>query len=72
MTWGDRTYRVDDGTLAAFVSGGDWSTLTVLEPVLVDGNTVTFHYEVTGIHYLGSVVFTGTGDVLAVHQGIDL
>jgi hypothetical protein len=38
MTWGDRSYRVDDGTLAAFVTGGDWSTLTILEPVLVDGS----------------------------------
>lgn len=67
-TFGDVTYRIDDGTLATYVTGGDWSSLTVLEPVLVDGNTVTFHYTVNGTHYLGSVEFTGTGDVLAVHQ----
>jgi hypothetical protein len=71
-TYAGQSYRIDDGTLATFVTGGDWSSLTVLEPVLVDGNTLTFYYEISGVHYLGSVEFTGTGDVLAVHQGIDL
>jgi hypothetical protein len=71
-TYGDVTYRIDDGTLASYVSGSDWSSLTVLEPMLVDGNTVTFYYTIDGTHYLGSVEFTGTGDVLAVHHQIAL
>lgn len=71
-TDGNASYRIDDGALATYVTGGDWSSLTVLEPVLVDGNTVTFYYTVNGTPYLGSVVFTGTGDVLAVHHKIDL
>ena len=71
-TDGNASYRIDDGTLATYVTGGDWSSLTVLEPVLVDGNNVTFYYTVNGTSYLGSVVFTGTGDVLAVHHKIDL
>ena len=71
-TYGGETYRIDDGTLATYVTGGDWSSLTVLEPVLVDGNTVTFSYTVNGTHYLGSVEFTETGDVLAVHHKIAL
>lgn len=54
------------------MTAGDWSSLTVLEPVLVNGNSLTFYYEISGMHYLGSVEFTGTGDVLAVHQGIGL
>lgn len=71
-TYAGRSYRIDDGSLASFVTGGDWSSLTALDPMLVDGNTVTFYYEISGVHYLGAVQFTGTGDVLAIHQSIDL
>lgn len=72
VTWGGTEYRVDDGTLATFVNGGDWSSLTVREPVLVDGNRLVFAYMHGDTHYLGSVEYTGTGEVLATHQSIDL
>ena len=72
LTWDARQYRVDDGTLPTFVEGGDWSTLRMFEPVLVDGNRLNFNYAHGDIHYLGAVEFTATGEVLATHQWIDL
>jgi hypothetical protein len=71
LTWGAQQFRADDGTFASFVSRG-WASLEVLEPMLVDGNRVTFFYTHGSGRYLGAMEFTTTGEVLATEQWIDM
>ena len=65
-------YRVDDGSLAAFVESGDWGDLEVLEPMLVRSNDVlNFHtFGVGGFNYMSSLTFTGSGDLLLINHTI--
>jgi hypothetical protein len=65
---GTARYRVDDGSLATYVEGHDWSSLTAERPVLIDGNTLVFVYRILGERYLGTMEFTPTGEVLIVRQ----
>ena len=64
-------YRVDDGSLAAFVESGDWGSLDVLEPMLVHSNDVlNFHTFVGGFNYMSSFTFTGSGELLLINHTI--
>jgi hypothetical protein len=65
---GTAQYRVDDGSLAKYVAGRDWSSLAAERPVLIDGNTLVFVYRILGERYLGTMQFTPTGEVLIVRQ----
>jgi hypothetical protein len=67
---GTAQYRVDDGSLAEFVEGSNWSSLTVERPVLIDGNLLVFAYDIGGVRYLGTMEFTATGELLIVRQAL--
>jgi hypothetical protein len=66
----DTVYRVDDGTLAGFVDGGDWSSLDVFEPILVHGNEVLTFHRFGGQIYTESLTFTAGDDLLIVSHVI--
>ncbi len=65
------THRIDDGTLATFAEGGNWSSLVLDEPMFVDGDRLVFSYQLIGVGYLGVMRFTSTGDLqLVTHEVI--
>lgn len=67
-TYGN-TYRAGDGSLAEFVDGGAWKSLTDFEPVLVKDNVVASIHRFSGT--FGNVfVFTTTGEPLIVLHAI--
>lgn len=64
------TYRVDDGSLATFVDNGEWASLDVFEPMLVNGNELFSFHRYRGQVYSDTVTFTTTGDLLIVSHVI--
>lgn len=65
------TYRVDDGSLEAYVEGGGFGGLDVFEPALVHGNELlNFHsFPGAGV-FVSSVQFNNSGDLLIVNHTI--
>lgn len=61
---GDGTYRVDDGSLRAFVESRDFSGMEMIEPMTIHENDVTMVVRVDGNEWLNVFVFTPSGDVL--------
>lgn len=61
---GDGTYRVDDGSLRAFVEGRDFSGMETIEPMTIHENDVTMVVRVGGNEWLNVFVFTPSGNVL--------
>lgn len=57
-------YRVDDGSLAAYVETGTWTSLEVQEPVLVRGNELFTFHRYGGGNYSELFTFTETGELL--------
>lgn len=57
-------YRADDGTLAALIENGDWASLDVLEPVLVNGNEMFTFHRWGGVDRSETFVFTSSGELL--------
>ena len=60
----DTVYRADDGTLAAYVESDQVSSLEMLTPYLVYGDTVMAVFTVATSPALSALTFTSDGDVL--------
>jgi hypothetical protein len=63
-------YRVDDGSLRTYIESGEWSSLDVLEPMLVRDNEVLTFHDFGGALFSESLTYTGSGDVLIVSHVI--
>lgn len=61
---GDGTYRVDDGTLRAFVETNDYTGMEIVEPMTVHENDVAVVVAFGGFEFLNVLVFTESGEVL--------
>ena len=66
----DTVYRMDDGSFAAYIEGGSWSSLEVYAPVLVRGNTALTFHRFGGQSYSESMTFTSAGDLLVTSHVI--
>lgn len=63
MTWGRYDYRVVDGTLASLVERMPTPSLELLEPFIVEGNTVFSYQRLLGSTAEDIFEFTSTGDL---------
>jgi hypothetical protein len=61
-------YLMDDGSMAAFINGGSWDSLTGSDPVLVAGNEVALHTTWAGTEWFNVIEFTASGDPLIVRH----
>ena len=65
------TYQVDDGSVERYVESGTWNSLDVLEPVLVNGNTMLNFHIYAGSTYTNVIEFTAEGELLIVSHTIN-
>jgi hypothetical protein len=65
-----RVYRAGDGSLAGYIEAGNWTSLDVLEPMLVNGNDVLTFHNYGGQTYSEKFTFTTTGDLLILSHVI--
>jgi hypothetical protein len=61
---GDRAYRVDDGSLRAFLEARDFSAMELVEPITVHENDVAMVVSIGSTEWLNVLVFTTSGDLL--------
>jgi len=71
---GGPTYRVDDGSLEAFVRSGDWSTLTAIGPTMVVGGEVVLVTRTAGVgpwmNVLDFTQYIGAAPLILNHLSI--
>ena len=61
---GDGPYRVDDGSLRAFVEGRDFSGMEMVEPMTIHENDVSMVVRIGDTEWLNVLVYTQSGEVL--------
>jgi hypothetical protein len=61
-------YRMDDGSMAAFLESASWSTLTGSDPVLMAGDEAALHTTWESQSWFNVIEFSASGDVLIVRH----
>ncbi|MGB8860133.1 MAG: hypothetical protein WCC60_12790 [Ilumatobacteraceae bacterium] len=63
---GGVTYRVADGSLQAYVESANWSSLEIIDPILVNGNELTVVTRLSGSQYTNVLRFTTADELLVM------
>jgi hypothetical protein len=64
------TFRVDDDEFAAYVEDGNYTSLDVSTPILVNGDRALMFHEWSGPTYADVMQFTDEGELLLVSHEI--